>query len=282
MSMLKETFTLYNGVKIPKIGYGTWRIYNGPNAVDVFTKAIQAGYRHLDTAAFYENEQSLGDAIQQTGVPREELFITSKVPSNIKTYAQTMEYFHTTLKDLKTDYLDLYLIHGPAPREERHDTRPYDAGNLEVWRALETLYSEGKVRSIGVSNFAVRDLENLKANANILPMVNQIRYFIGFTQEAITTFCKANGILVQAYSPLGRGGIFDHPQIKRIAEKLEVTPAQLAVRFCLENGTNPLPKSENPQRMRTNADVDFTIDAVSMKALNAIDFDPARDPLPKN
>ena len=281
MRYLNETFTLNNGVTIPAVGYGTWRIYNADASVAVFKDALDVGYRHLDTAAFYENEKSLGEAIEAHEVDRDALFITSKVPSNVKTYEETIEVFNQTLADLKTDYVDLYLIHGPAPREERHDTRPYDQGNLEVWRALEDLYEQGKTRSIGVSNFAVRDLKNLLNHGRIKPMVNQIRYFIGFTQDEIVAFSKANDILIQAYSPLARTGIFEHPTVKQIANKLDVTPAQLAVRYCLEHGTLPLPKSQNKDRMKNNADVDFSIDAVSLKALDAIDFDPAKDPLPK-
>jgi len=269
MNYLTETFTLNNGVKIPMIGYGTWQITEGPDAVEIFKTAIKKGYRHIDTAAIYDNERSVGKAVEECDVDREDLFITSKVKSNIKTYDETIEAFNESLNKLGTDYLDLYLIHGPTPMHDREGN--YDQANLEVWRALETLYKAGKIRSIGVSNFRVSDLENILTKAEIIPQVNQIRFFVGEKQEDIVKFCNEHKILVEAYSPLGQGKLLDNPVLKDLAKKYQVSEAQIAIKYCLQKDTLPLPKTKTPSRMVDNATLNFTISDADMNVLDAID-----------
>lgn len=271
MSLLNEYFKLNNGVRIPKIGYGTWQIFDGPDAVEIFETAIKKGYRHLDTAALYDNEESVGKAIEKSDVDREDIFITSKVLSSIKTYEGTLEAFETTMEKLGFDYLDLYLIHGPTPMHDREGN--YDKENIEVWRALEKLYKEGRIRAIGISNFRVHDMKNLMEHAEIRPMVNQIRFFVGNTQDDIVDYCKKHDILVEAYSPLGVGRLLDKPVLTEIGKTHNVTPAQVALRYCLQKGTLPLPKTKTPSRMDENARLEFTLTDDEMKRLDDIDDD---------
>ncbi len=271
MKYLHETFTLRNGVKIPKIGYGTWQMFDGEKTVELLKKALESGYRHIDTAALYENEASVGKAIRESKIPRKDLFITSKLQSNIKSYDGTLKAFDETMEKLGLDVLDLYLVHAPAPWGE--SSRHYDDENLDVWKALEKVYHDGRVRAIGVSNFAVRDLKNLMMHSDIIPQVNQIPFYIGKNQDELMAYCKEHNILIEAYSPFGVGRILDHPLIINTAKKYNVSPAQLAVRYCLMHDTLPLPKTKTPKRMIENADVDFTIEIDDMKQLDALDYD---------
>ena len=262
-------YTLYNGVKIPKIGFGMWQIKDGDEAYNSTIFALKAGYRHIDTAYVYGNEKSCGKAIKDFGIGRKELFITSKLPSDIKTYDGTIEYFNKTIENLGVEYLDLYLIHAPWPWSEIG--KDCKEGNIEAWKAMIDLYNAKKIRSIGVSNFSVDDIENIVKATGFKPMVNQIRYFVGNTQDKVTNYCKANDILVEAYSPLATGEILNNEILKKMAEKYNVTVAKLCLNYCLKKGTLPLPKSTHEDRIIANLDIEFEMSTDDIDALDSLD-----------
>lgn len=266
MTVLTETYKLSNGVAIPKVAFGTWQIPNGDATYNSVATALKNGYRHIDTAKAYGNEQSVGQAIRDSGIDRKEIFVTSKLPAEIKTYDGALKAFDETMAALDIDYLDLYIIHAPWPWNQIG--KNCDQGNLDAWRAMEKIYASGRVRAIGVSNFAVRDLENLLPHAKVKPMVNQIQYYVGFTEPKITKYSEEHGILVEAYSPLATGRMLANDKVIAIANKYDVTPAQLAIRFCVENGVLPLPKAVTPAHIVSNKELDFTISAADMAALN--------------
>ena len=267
--MIKETFfELYNGVKIPAVGFGTWQVKDGSEAYGSTLMALEAGYRHIDTAHAYGNEESVGKAIKDSGIKREDVFVTTKLPSHIKTYEGAKEHFAESLASLGLEYLDLYLIHAPWPWSNIGEE--CTEGNIEAWRAMVELYNEGKVRAIGVSNFAVKDIIPLIDATGVKPMVNQIRYFIGNRQDAITDYCQANGILVEAYSPLATGEIVANEKLAPIATKYGVTIPQLCIRYCLEKNTLPLPKSVHKERIEANIDLDFHIEKEDIDYLDSI------------
>lgn len=271
-----DFFELYNGVKIPKIGFGTWQVKDGDEAYESCRLALGAGYRHIDTAHAYGNEESVGRAIRDSGIPREELFITTKLPSDIKTYEGTKDHFAESLESLGIDCLDLYLIHAPWPWSNIGED--CTEGNIEAWRAMVELYNEGKVRAIGVSNFAVKDITALIEATGVKPMVNQIRYFIGNRQDAITDYCQANEILVEAYSPLATGHIASHEKLAPIAEKYGVSIPRLCIRYCIEKNTLPLPKSVHKERIEANIDVDFRIEKEDIDYLDSLNhIGPTRE-----
>ncbi|WP_028274877.1 aldo/keto reductase [Atopococcus tabaci] len=264
----EDVFVLHNGVKIPSIGFGTWQIPND-EAYDAVTAALKNGYRHIDTAMSYRNEKEVGRAIREFDLPREDIFLTSKLRASIKDYDAVFEAFEKSRTDLDVDYIDLWLIHAPWPWDEKG--ADYTEGNIQAWKAMEKLYNEGKIRSIGVSNFSESDIQALLDNCNIVPMVNQIPFYIGRDQESLLDFCEKHNIVVEAYSPLATGELLDHPEVKKLAEKYGVTVAQLAIRYCLERNTLPLPKSTHESRIIENKQVDFTISPEDMDKLNAIE-----------
>lgn len=266
MTVLTETYKLSNGVEIPKVAFGTWQIPNGDATYNSVATALKNGYRHIDTAKAYGNEQSVGQAIRDSGIDRKEIFVTSKLPAEIKTYDGALKAFDETMADLDIDYLDLYIIHAPWPWNQI--CKNCDEGNINVWQAMEKIYASGRVRAIGVSNFAVRDLENLLPHAKVKPMVNQIQYYVGFTEPKITSYSQEHGILIEAYSPLATGRMLSNEKVLAIAKKYDVTPAQLAIRFCVENGVLPLPKAVTPAHIGSNKELDFTISAADMAVLN--------------
>lgn len=267
--MIKEMFfELDNGVKIPAIGFGTWQVKDGNEAYDSVRWAIEAGYRHIDTAYAYGNEESVGRAIRDSGVAREDIFITTKLPSHIKTYEGVKAHFEESRIALGVEYIDLYLIHAPWPWSNIGED--CTEGNIEAWRAMIDIYKDGKIRAIGVSNFAVKDIEALINATGVKPSVNQIRYFIGNRQDAITDYCQANGILVEAYSPLATGEITSHEKLAPIAEKYGVSIPQLCIRYCIEKNTLPLPKSVHKERIIANIDVDFRIEKEDIDYLDSI------------
>ncbi|MDE7161857.1 MAG: aldo/keto reductase [Anaeroplasmataceae bacterium] len=266
--MKDKTYTLYNGVSIPAVGFGTWQTKSGKEAYDAVTWALEAGYRHIDTAYIYGNEESIAKAIQDSHIHREEIFITTKLPADIKTYEGTLEYFQKSLDNLKTDYIDLYLIHAPWPWT--NVGLDCTEGNIEVWKAMIELYKQKKVRAIGVSNFHQKNIEPLLAATNFKPMVNQIRYFIGNTQDAITSYCQKNDILIEAYSPLATGEILENEKLKAIAEKYKTTIAKICLRYCYQTNTLPLPKSVHKERIFDNLNFDFEIDQEDMDYLNSL------------
>ena len=263
-----EFFTLNNGIKIPAIGFGTWQVAEGEEGYNSCLWALKAGYRHIDTAFAYGNEPSVARAIADSGIPREDIFITTKLPANIKTYDGAKEHFEASLKNLDTDYIDLYLIHAPWPWSDVGSECA--EGNIAAWRAMIELYNEGRVRAIGVSNFHVKDIKAIVEATGFVPAVNQIRYFIGNTQNEITEYCQANGILVEAYSPLATGALVEHGELVNMAHKYGVTIPKLCIRFCIENGTLPLPKSVNEERIKANLEVDFKISKEDMEYLNSL------------
>lgn len=273
MTKLTDTFDIYNGVKIPKVAFGTWQI-PASEARQAVEDAIKTGYRHIDTALAYQNEKEVGQAVRESGVKREDIFVTSKLPGGTKTYEGALADFETTMKNLDLDYLDLYLVHAPWPWDEIGSN--YDKENTEVWRAMEEIYNSGRVKAIGVSNFNVHDLENVLKTATIKPMVDQIQYYIGFTEPKITEFAKDNDILVEAYSPLATGGLINNPDVKKIADKYNVSVPQLAIEFVIQNGVLPLPKAVHKEHIVANTKLDFTISDEDMKTLNEFpDTDPS-------
>ncbi len=264
--VLNENYTLSNGVKIPKIGLGTWLIPDG-EAAQAVRDAVAMGYRHIDTAQAYGNERGVGEGVRTCGVLREEIFVTSKVAAEHKTYESAAKSIDESLAKLGMDYMDLMIIHCPQPWAEFRGERRYFTENKEVWRALEKAYKDGKVKAIGVSNFLVDDLENILDGCEVKPMVNQILTHITNTPLELINFCREHGILCEAYSPIAHGEALKNRLILSVAEKYSVTPAQLCVRYALQLGMVVLPKTSNPEHMKNNADIEFEISAEDMDIL---------------
>jgi diketogulonate reductase-like aldo/keto reductase len=268
MSALTDTFTMSNGVKIPKIGFGTWQIPNGTEAYDSVRTALEVGYRHIDTALAYGNEESVGRAVKDSGIDRDEIFLTTKCPAEVKDAVGARRAFERSTTALDLGPVDLYLIHAPWPWDAIGSD--HRAGNVEVWKVFEELYDKGEARSIGVSNFDVDDLESLAAGTDVVPHANQIRWFVGSTQDETTAYCKQKGILVEGYSPLATGELLGDADIARIAERLGRSVAQVSIRYLLEKDVLPLPKSTTPSRIRENAEVDFSLSPEDVAALDAL------------
>jgi diketogulonate reductase-like aldo/keto reductase len=275
MRMLRETYQLSNGIKIPKIGFGTWQIPDGEVCYQAVLEALKSGYRHIDTAYVYQNEKSVGRAIKDSGIPREDIFVTSKLSARVKDYQGALDHFEQTMQNLDLAYLDLYLIHAPRPWGEDKNMN-YDQQNIEVWKAFIKLYNDQRIRSIGVSNFSPNDIDNIVEATKFKPHVNQIAYFIGHNQKETDAYCKAHQILVEAYSPLALGKALANEEIQKMATKYQATPAQVCIRYCLQKETLPLPKTTHESRMIENAQVDFVIDEKDMDLLDQIEDDPRR------
>ncbi len=267
MNVLNEYYTLHNGVRIPKLGFGTAPL-KGDEAYQAVLNALKVGYRHIDTAQIYKNEEEVGRAIEDSNIPRKDLFITSKLDPKIKTYDGAIEYFEDTLRRIGTDYLDLYLIHAPWPWEDVGSD--HKSGNVEAFKAMETLYKEGKVRAIGVSNFDIEDLENIFDHCETIPHVNQIKIHIGHPQDKLIAFSKNHDIQVEAYSPLGRSDVLSNDTVKALADDYKVSPAQIAIRYLLEKHLLPLPRSKNPNHIENNAAVNFVINPVDIAKLDKL------------
>lgn len=263
----KEYYTLVNGVNIPKIALGTWQI-TGHDAYTSTLSAIKAGYIHIDTALAYGNEKEIGQAIKDSKIKREDIFITSKLPAEIKGYEVTKEAFKKTITNLDVEYLDLYLIHAPWPWSEMG--KDCTKENIESWKAMIELYNEGKIRAIGVSNFSEKDIDALINATSFTPMVNQIYYHPGCRRFDIEKYCDNHHILVEAYSPFATGRIFKSTELKAIADKYQVTTAQLALKWCLDRNTLPLPKSTHEDRIIENLNIDFEISNEDLDRIDQI------------
>ena len=264
---LSSSYKLSNGVLIPKIGFGTWQTPDGEVALESVKNAIDVGYRHVDTAAIYRNETSVGEAIRQSGIKREEIFVTSKVWNKCRGYELAMSGFERSMEKLGLDYIDLYLVHWPAAKKQHEN---WDEVNRETWRALTDLYKAGRIKAIGVSNFKPHHLRSL-LDSEVPPMVNQIEFHPGFMQKETVDFCKASGVLVEAWSPLGSGRVLGDENLIKISEKYGKSVAQICIRWCLQHGVLPLPKSVTPSRIAENADVfDFELSADDMDYIDSM------------
>jgi len=257
MNHQTDTYKLSNGVGIPCIGFGTWQTPDGDVAVRSVAAAIEAGYRHIDTAQAYGNEESVGKGIRESGIDRKDLFITTKLWNSNHSYKLTMRSFEESMNKLGLDYLDLFLIHWPNPIAFRDH---WQDANAESWKAMEELYEAGKIRAIGISNFRPHHIEEILKTAKVAPMVNQIRLCPGDTQDETVSWCRDHGMVLEAYSPLGIGQIFEVPEMQKLAEKYQRSIAQVCIRWSLQRGYLPLPKSVTPSRIQENLKVfDFEL-----------------------
>lgn len=268
--MLNQKIKLNNGVEIPVLGLGTWMIDNN-TVCDVVANAIKLGYRHIDTAEAYGNEEGVGRGIKKSGIKREEIFLQTKLHAEAKTYEQAKAEIELSLKKLDVDYIDLMIIHSPEPWASFRDGNHYEEGNLAAWRALTEYYKKGKIKAIGVSNFEIVDLENIMNNSDIVPAVNQILTHIANTQFELIDYCKKHNIVVEAYSPIAHGEILKNQKVLEIANKYGVSVAQLCIRYTLQLGLVSLPKTSNIEHMKENADVNFEISNEDMKTLMELD-----------
>ena len=269
MNSLNDRYELSNGVQIPCVGFGTYKSRGGEEAYNAVLEAIRCGYRLVDTAAFYMNEESVGEAVIASEIPRNEIFVTSKVWNTDRGYHNTMRAFDESLAKLKMDYLDLYLIHWPANSLQYSDP---DAVNLDTWQALCDLYKRGRVKAIGVSNFKPNHLKPLM-ESEFAPMVNQIEFHPGFMQTETVNFCKEKGIHIQAWSPMGKAEIFSNDIISSLSRKYCCTPAQLCIRWCMQHGVAPLPKSVTKERIMSNTQVfSFEISQEDMSLVDTVPF----------
>lgn len=270
--ILNETYTLNSGYQTPKLAFGTWQIDNDA-VTDAVKTALSLGYRHIDTAAAYDNETGIGKAIAESGMSRSDIFITTKIPAEIKNYDDAAKVINTSLKQLNTPYIDLMLIHAPKPWKELFSgsDKTYFEENLAVWKAMEEAVRAGHIRSIGVSNFEISDLQNISNHANIKPAANQIRVHIGHTPADVISYCKANDITVMAFSPNATGKLLGHPVVTEIAKKYHVSVPQLSIRYDYQLGLLPLPRSTNPAHIAENKNIDFIISENDMKRLSQIE-----------
>ena len=265
-----EFFTLADGTQIPKLGLGTWFI-DDDKAAEAVRTAVKLGYRLIDTAQAYGNERGVGEGVRTCGVPREQLFVASKVAAELKTYESAAKSIDETLEKMGLDYLDQMILHAPQPWNEFRDEKRYFEGNKAAWRALEDAQAASKVKVIGVSNFLQDDLENILSDCRVKPMVNQILLHISNTDTALLDFCKAQGIQVEAYSPIAHGEALKNSAIAQMAQKYGVSAAQLCIRYVIQLGTVALPKTANPEHMANNAAVDFVISDADMDTLTHMD-----------
>lgn len=262
-----STYALNDGNRIPVLGFGTYKLAAGKEAYSSVLHALKTGYRLIDTASYYGNEQDVGKAIRASGIPREEVFVTTKIWND--QHGNPLAAFEQSRKRLSLDYMDLYLIHWPVPERK------------ETWKALCALKEEGKARSIGVANFTIRHLEELLASSDVVPAVNQFEFTPFLYQKELLKYCKRHKIQVEAYAPLTRSSKFSHPVITELSAKHSRTPSQILLRWCIQHGVVPIPKSKTPSRIEENAAIfDFTLSSADMKKLDSLDenFRVAPDP----
>lgn len=260
MKHVQDTTTLNNGVKMPWLGFGVFKVKDGDEVVNAVKTAIEAGYRSIDTAKVYNNESGVAQGIRESGIAREDLFITTKVWNSDQGYESTLAAFEESMKRLELEYLDLYLIHWPVKGKYK-----------DTWRALEKLYKEGRVRAIGVSNFQIHHLEDLLMDATIKPAVNQVELHPLLTQKELRDYCSTHEIQIEAWSPLGQGNLMEHPLLQDIATKYGKTPAQVILRWDLQNGIVTIPKSVTPERIHANTELyDFELTAEEIEQINGL------------
>jgi len=275
--ILAERYALPNGVGIPKLGLGTWFVDNDA-AAQVVRDAAEVGYRHIDTAQAYGNEAGVGEGIRSCGVPRAEMFVTTKLAAEVKSFAEASTAINESLATTGLDYLDMMIIHSPQPWDQFGGDDRYIEGNRGAWRALEEAYQAKKLRAIGLSNFRAADIDNILVSCDVTPMVNQILVHIGNTPSDLIAYSQQQGMVVEAYSPMAHGELFKNAQVREMAERYGVSLAQLSIRYTLQLGLLPLPKTANPDHMRTNADVEFEIaedDMELLKSIEAMDYGDA-------
>ncbi len=269
--MFQETKKLRNGVEVPQLALGTWLMDDALASIAV-QNALKIGYRHIDTAQAYQNEHGIGDAIRKSGIAREDIFVTSKIAAEYKTYEKAKASIEKTLEDIGLDYLDLMLIHSPQPwNKVNQSSYRYFKENRAVWRALEDAYKEGKFRAIGVSNFQIGDIENIWNSSEIKPMVNQILCHISNSPLDLIESCQKKDIVIEAYSPIAHGEALKNREIDKMAKKYDVTIPQLCIRYHIQLGMIVLPKAKNPEHMKTNASIDFLISKEDMDTLKHIE-----------
>jgi len=276
MKNLQDTTTLHNGVKMPWLGLGVFKVEEGPELVNAVKTAIIKGYRSIDTAAIYGNEEGVGQGIREglkeAGISREDLFVTSKVWNSDLGYEATLEAYNTSLKKLDLEYLDLYLIHWPV--EGKYN---------DAWKALETIYKEGRVKAIGVSNFHIHHLEDLMKHADIKPMIDQVEFHPHLTQKELQAFCREQGIQLEAWSPLAQGQLLDNETLKEIAAKYSKSVAQIILRWDLQNGVVTIPKSTKEHRIVENSSVfDFSLSDEDMAKIDGMNENLRVGPDPDN
>ncbi|NFA59750.1 aldo/keto reductase [Clostridium sporogenes] len=260
MQDIKSYTVLSNGVKMPWLGFGTYKVEDGNTVISSVKEALKIGYSHIDTASYYGNEEGVGTAIKESGVPREDIFLVSKVWNSDQGYDKTLKSFEASIKKLGIDYLDLFLIHWPQPLSK------------ETWKALEKLYKEGRVKAIGVSNFLVDHLKWLLEDAEIKPMVNQVEFHPRLIQKDLIEFCRKNSIQLEAWSPLMRGKVFQIELLQDLAKKYDKTISQIVLRWDLQMGVVTIPKSVTPSRIKENADIfDFEISKEDMDRIQQLD-----------
>ena len=264
--ILEENFTLSNGVEIPKLGLGTWFI-DDENAGQAVKDAVAIGYRHIDTAQAYGNEKGVGDGVRACGVKREDIFVTTKLAAEVKSYDAAVSSIDASLQKMGLDYADLMIIHSPQPWAKFGEEERFFEGNREAWRALEEAYKAGKLRAIGLSNFQRPDIDNILGSCSVTPMVNQILAHVSNTPKALIQYSKDKGMLVEAYSPVGHGELLKNQELAEMAKRIGVSVPRLCIRYTLQLDLLPLPKTANPDHMRDNADVDFVISEADMEQL---------------
>lgn len=269
--ILNEMYKMNNGLEIPKLALGTWLIDDNIVA-EAVREAVKIGYRHIDTAQSYKNERGVGEGLRTCGVSRDEIFVTSKVAAENKTYESAADSIDETLNKMKLDYIDMMIIHGPQPWiEVNQSENRYFYENKQVWKAMEDAVKDGKVRTIGVSNFLEEDIDNILSDCKIRPAVNQILAHISNTPIKLIEYCKSKDILVEAYSPIAHGEALKNAKIKEMADKYNVSIAQLCIKYDLQLGMVVLPKTSNPNHMKSNSELDFIISDEDMETLKNIE-----------
>jgi diketogulonate reductase-like aldo/keto reductase len=270
----QETYTLPNGIKIPVLGLGTWFI-DDKNAAKAVINAVASGYRHIDTAQAYGNERGVGEGIRNCGLKREEIYVTTKLAAEVKSYIGAIAAIDDSLQRMELEYVDLMLIHSPQPWADFGAKNRFLEGNKQAWRALEDAYRAGKIRAIGISNFQKEDIDNLLESCSVAPMVNQVLAHVTNVPVELIRYSQEKNMIVEAYSPMGHGELFKNESLTKMAEQYGVSMAQLCIRYTLQLGLLPLPKTANPLHMKNNATLDFVISEADMHVLN--NMEPIRD-----